>query len=210
MDLAEIKKYLDENKDKDEVKIFIAGLNPLDLERVKEYADKQEDGKKWLQSYTDNKVTKGIDTFKEKTLPGLIEAEKEKIRVELNPEETEEQKKLRKLEGDLEIEKKARLKTELLNLAIKRADEKNLPKTFLDRFIGEDETSTIKNLDLLEIEYNKALKDAVEIRFKDSGRDPHKTKDTDGSYYTQEQMKGMSLTEIQANLEKVNQSLGRN
>lgn len=149
MELSEIKKFFEENKETESVKLFIQTLNPLSIDRVKDYLENNEDGRKLSQSFSDAKVAKGIETFKEKTLPNLVQAEKEKLMAELNPKETEAQKESRLLKERLEkLEKEGKHK-DLLNLATKKAVELKLPLGIIDRFLGEDEDATMKNIDLL-------------------------------------------------------------
>ena len=162
-----------------------------------------------MQSYTDAKVTKGIETYKEKTLPKLIADEKEKLIAELNPKETEAQKEARLLKERLDKVEHESKRKDLINLATKKAVELKLPLGIIDRFLGEDEEATLKNIDLLAKEYNEAIKTEVESKFKGDGRTPHKTKESDGSYYTKEQIESMSTSEMLANMDKVNQSLSK-
>lgn len=172
---------------------FLKGLKTVTLDSVKEFLEKDEAGKKYLQSLNDAAVTKGITTFKEKTMPSLIEEEiKKKF-----PDETEEQKKLRLLTEDQAKLKAEIKKKDLLNKAISIATEKKLPLKLIDKFLGDDEETTIKNLELLETEYNGAITSAVEEKFKENGRTPPITpstppvdysKMTDDQYY-QERMK---------------------
>jgi hypothetical protein len=62
------------------------------------------------------------------------------------------------------------------------AIEKKLPVTLVDFFIGEDEEKTIENLKTLEQVWNESLKNVVGDKFKEHGRDPHKS--SSGSQYT--------------------------
>jgi hypothetical protein len=173
--------------------IFIKGLKTVNLDSVKEFLEKDDSGKKYMQSLNDAAVTKGIATFKEKTMPGLIEEEiKKKF-----PDETDEQKKLRILTED-QVKLKDEIKRkDLLNKAISIATDKKLPLKLVERFLGDDEETTIKNLELLETEYNGAITSAVEDKFKENGRTPPSgpitppvdySKMTDDQYY-QERMK---------------------
>jgi hypothetical protein len=169
---------------------FLKGLKTVTLDSVKEYLEKDEAGKKYLQSINDAAVTKGINTFKEKTMPGLIEEEiKKKF-----PDETEEQKKLRMLTEDQEKLKAEIKRKDLLNKAISIATEKKLPLKLVEKFLGDDEEATIKNLELLETEYNGAITSAVEEKFKENGRTPPTppitppvdySKMTDDQYYSE-------------------------
>lgn len=187
MELKSILEKLEkkESLSAEEIK-FLEGLKTVNLESVKEFLEKDEAGKKYLQSLNDAAVTKGINTFKEKTMPGLIEEEiKKKF-----PDETEEQKKLRLL-----LEDQAKLRAELkrkdlLNKAISIANDKKLPLKLVEHFLGEDEESTVKNLELLETEYNNTISKVVEDKFKEEGRTPPTTPKTppiDYSKMTDEQ-----------------------
>lgn len=147
---------------------FLKVLKTVSIDSVKEFLEKDEAGKKYLQSITDAAVTKGIATFKEKTMPGLIEEEiKKKF-----PAETEEQKKIRLLEESQTKLQNDLKKKDLLNKAISIATEKKLPLKLVERFLGDDEESTIKNMELFETEYNAGITSAVDAKFKENGRDP--------------------------------------
>lgn len=168
MTLEEIKKFLEENKDTEEVKDYLAGLAKPTPEGVTAFLDTAE-GKKLLQPRLDQHFTKGLETWKEKTLPTLLDDEiKKKF-----PGETEEQKRLRKLEEELALERQARVKSELVNKATTLATQKGLPVEIIGYFVGQDEDTTVNNLTALESIWQQALEKAVEAKFKDSGRSPN-------------------------------------
>ena len=165
MTLEEIKKFLEENKDTEEVKSYLAGLSKPTPEGVKGYLDTEE-GKKILQPRLDAYFTKGLETWKEKTLPTLLDEEiKKKF-----PGETEEQKRLRKLEEELAQERQARLKSELVNKATTLATQKELPVELVSYFVGQDEDTTVSNLTAVENIWQQHLQKAVEEKFKENGR----------------------------------------
>lgn len=168
MTLEEIKKFLEENKDTEEVKGYLAGLTKPTPEGVTEFLDTAE-GKKLLQPRLDQHFTKGLETWKEKTLPTLLDDEiKKKF-----PGETEEQKRLRKLEEELAQERQARLKSELQNKATTLATQKGLPVEIISYFVGQDEDTTVNNLTALENIWQQNIQKAVEAKFKESGRTPN-------------------------------------
>jgi hypothetical protein len=210
MDLKEVKLFLESNKDNAEVQAFIQELNPLTIERVQAYLNNDEQGKKWHQSTTDAKITKAIETYKEKTLPNLIQQEREKIQQELNPKETPEQKEVRQLRERQQAIEKELKRTAILNFATKEAVNRKLPVELIEKILGEDEDATIKNIDFLENVYKKAIQNEVAEIFKSTGIKPHQTQQNQGGFYTREQLKSMSQEEIMANLDKVNGSLGKN
>jgi hypothetical protein len=170
MKLEEIKAYFETNKDTEEVKNYLAGLSKPTPEGVTAFLDTPE-GKKLLQPRLDQHFTKGLETWKEKTLPSLLEEEiKKKF-----PAETEEQKRLRKLEEELEKERQTRIRAELMNKATTLATQKGLPVELVSYFVGQDEESTTNNLIALENIWQQHLQKAVEEKFKESGRSPNNT-----------------------------------
>lgn len=144
----------------------VESLKTVSLESVKEFLEKDEAGKKLLQAQKDAAVTKGIETFKEKTMPGLLEDEiKKKF-----PDETAEQKRMRELESKqqkLEAEIKRK---DLHAKAISVATEKKLPIKLMEKFLGDDEETTIKNIEEFESIYSEAIGLRVEEKFKENGR----------------------------------------
>lgn len=207
MELKEVTKFLEDNKDNEEVKKFVGTLNPLTVQRVKDFLDTHEDGQVLAKSISDQKVSKAIETFKEKTLPGLVEAEKEKIRLELNPKETEDQKEIRLMkdkQGNLERQLK---KQTLENIALSKLTEHKLPKEFASLVVDEDEEKTTARLDLLTKGTAAIIQSAIAEQFKAFGRSPKKDAPGGEPFFTIEQIKGMSEGDILANLDKVNESL---
>lgn len=168
MPLASLKKIIEENKENQEVQNYLKGLFPITPEEVTAFLN-TEDGKKVLQPRLDAHFTKGLETWKEKTLPTLLDDEiKKKF-----PGETEEQKRLRKLEEELAQERQARVKSELVNKATTLATQKGLPVEIISYFVGQDEEETTNNLTALENHWQQALEKAVEAKFKENGRLPN-------------------------------------
>jgi hypothetical protein len=168
MTLEEIKQFFEQNKDNEDVKNYLAGLSKPTPEGVSAFLATEE-GKKILQPRLDQHFTKGLETWKEKTLPSLLDEEiKKKF-----PGETEEQKRLRKLEEELAKERQARVKSELINKATTLATQKGLPVELVSYFVGQDEDTTVNNLTALENIWQQHLQKAVEEKFKESGRTPN-------------------------------------
>lgn len=168
MTLEEIKAYLEANKDTEEVKNYLAGLSKLTPEGVKGYLDTEE-GKKVLQPRLDAHFTKGLETWKNNNLTSLLDEEiKKKF-----PGETEDQKRMRKLEDELKAEKQARIRSELVNKATTLATQKGLPVDLVSYFVGQDEDSTVNNVTALESIWQQNIQKAVEEKFKESGRAPN-------------------------------------
>jgi hypothetical protein len=71
--LGRIKKFIEDNQNNQEVHNYLRGLY-LTPESVASFLDTPE-GKKLLQPRLDQHFTKGLETWKEKTLPSLLDEE---------------------------------------------------------------------------------------------------------------------------------------
>lgn len=166
MNIEEIKQFLEQNKENEEVKAFVGELSAVSADKVKGFLETEE-GKKLLQPRLDQHFTKGLETWKANNLEKIVEEEVSKR----NPSKTPEQLEIEKLRKDMESERNARNREKLVNTALKVADKKTLPKDVIDFFIGENEESTIENLGKLEESFNAAVQAAVDVKFKESGRE---------------------------------------
>lgn len=166
MNIEEIKQFLEQNKENEEVKAFVGELSAVSADKVKGFLETEE-GKKLLQPRLDQHFTKSLDTWKENNLEKIVEDEVSKR----NPSKTPEQIEVEKLRKEIEAERAARNRETLVNKALKAADEKKLPKDVIDFFIGENEDSTLENLSKLEESFNAAVQAAVDVKFKESGRE---------------------------------------
>lgn len=166
MNIEEIKQFLEQNKENEEVKAFVGELSAVSADKVKGFLETEE-GKKVLQPRLDQHFTKGLETWKTNNLEKIVEEEVSKR----NPSKTPEQLEIEKLRKEMESERNARNREKLANTALKVADKKMLPKDVIDFFIGENEESTIENLSKLEESFNAAVQAAVDVKFKESGRE---------------------------------------
>lgn len=178
MEFKELKKFIEEGKEQ-EVKDYVEGLkkNQLTPDGVKQYLETDE-GKKVIQPVLDKYHAKSLESWKENNLEKMVGERVEQEIKNRYPEETEEQKRLKKLEAELDSERKARSYEALKSKAVSEATQKGLPIDIVDHFVGNDEDSTRANLEKLEKVWQGQLQQAVEGKFKDIGRDPHKDKDT--------------------------------
>lgn len=163
----DVKTFLETQKENAEVKRYLDELKKPNPEIVSAFLETEE-GKKFIQPRLDKYFTKGLETWKEKTLPEIIEAEIKKR----FPAETEEQKRIRKLEEELNKEKQARMRELLRNKAHSLMIAKKLPIELADFFIGNDETSTEENISKLEKVWTEEIKKSVEAVFRNGGRAP--------------------------------------
>lgn len=167
MDLEKVLAFLKEKEASEDVVDFVKGLKTVSTETVKDYLENNEEGKKLLNTLTDQRVTKGIETFKTNNLQKLLDEEIAKK----FPDETEDAKKQRQLIERLSNLENEIKKKDLLTSAIKKAGEKGLPLAVIERLLGDDEETTEKNLNLFETEFKKAIEAQVNEKFKAGGRD---------------------------------------
>jgi len=154
----EVQKYITDNMEKDEkVKNYVGGFVTPD--RVNGFLE-SEDGKKLLQPKLDSYHTKGLKTWQEKNLEGLVSAKVKELHPDADPKDIE----LNKMKTMLEQMQKDTLKKDLTNKALKTAQEKKLPTDLIDYFVGNDEETTNKNLEKL-IATMAAHDEAIKLEF---------------------------------------------
>lgn len=144
-----------------------------DINLTKDVVEKwleTEEGKRFIQPKLDSYFTKGLETWKNKTLPKIIEEEINKR----FPPETEEQKRLRKLEEELRQEREQRLRETLKNKMIEKLTKNNMPIELVDFIVGSDEDTTEANYNRLKNIWENITKKYIEEKFKNEGREPHK------------------------------------
>ena len=127
-----------------------------------------EEGKQWLNPKIDHAVSKGINTFKEKTLPSLISEEIAKA----NPTDTPEQKRLKQIENDLTQERKLRTKEILKTKVVTKFAEAGISTDIADFVIADDEESTNANVTRVTEVWKSALEKAVSKQLGTNGRLP--------------------------------------
>ncbi len=165
MTFEEFKQYLNENKDNSDVQSVLDEFKTVSQEDVRSYLETDE-GKRLLQPKLDSYHAKSLESWKANNLDPLIEEEVNKR----NPQETEDQKRIRKLEEEIQNRDKAAKRQALETKALRLAQEKQLPSDLVNYFIGEDEETTASNLDKLKEKLDESVKSQVEARFKENGR----------------------------------------
>jgi len=159
--LQQIQEFINKNKDNDEVKSYIGGF--ITTDRVEEFLSNEE-GKKLLQPKLDTYFNKGLETFKSKTMPTLIDEEVKKR----FPAKTDSEIELEKIKAELTKIQSEKLRESLTNKAIKVATEKKLPVDLIDYFVSDTEENTIKNIEKLEQVFQNRVESLVEERLKSS------------------------------------------
>lgn len=160
MNLEEIKKFFEENKDNEDVKSYLKGLSQLTPDGVSAFLDLEE-GKKLIQPKLDSYFTKGLETWKSNNLKKLVDEEVKKQNPTTNP-----------LEKQLEDLKRELLLKDLKAKAKDVASEQKLPLKLVDYFVGEDEDSTFANLKTLQEVFDTHINERVQEQLKDGGINP--------------------------------------
>jgi hypothetical protein len=71
MSFEEVKQYIEENKNSEELKVYLQGITTV--EGVQKFLSGNEDGKRFLDSEKDKHLTKGLDTWKANNLQKEID-----------------------------------------------------------------------------------------------------------------------------------------
>ena len=151
MNLEDIKNFLKENAENEEVVDFMKSIQqPLTRDTVEMWC-KDGEGRSWLDRNCDIYATKAVNTarenaiakFKAEELPKIID---DAIKAKSNEGLTPEQMQLKELQAQLDAMKAEKEQAELLNSNVRKLKEVGL-NTDLARFIKEDsDIDFFKNL----------------------------------------------------------------
>lgn len=151
-ELLEKIKDVNEDKDIDEIILSNGFAKPItDVEGF----NKLLASNKEIQGLVDQKVTKGIETFKTNSMEKLIEAE---VLKRTNKEETPEQKAIRELQEKLTSMEKEKTKAEMVSKFKDTLAEKKIPGDMINFMLGDDDETTNANITLFE----KSMKDYID------------------------------------------------
>lgn len=171
-ELLELLKDITDDTDINETLQGIEGLiKPLDvnaigLEDFKNVLENNKEAKAYYQSTLDSGIGKGVAAFKEKTLPGIIEAELKKAN---NKNKTPEQIALEELQAKFEALEKEKAKAEMSSKYTKVLTEKGLSADLLDFILGADDETTEKNIETLSNIISSSVSTGIE---KEITKDP--------------------------------------
>lgn len=202
MNLEDVKKFFEENKDNEEVKAYLEGLKKVSVQEVQQMLAENDELKRWLDSEKDRHFTKGLETFKQKTMPKLIDEEIKKRFPEADPKDL----KLKELEAKIQQMEQEKLREALKNKALTLATEKKLPIQLIDFLIGQDEETTLQNLSTFEEVLTSHLQTLVDEKLKSTGVQPKETT-VKTPTFTREQIKNMTPDEIQKNWDLIKDQL---
>ncbi len=214
MELKDVQQFLSENKDSNDVKGLIQGL--LGVDDIQNLLQTNKDFTSWFDSEKDKHHNKALDTYKQKTLPKLIEEEIARRNPNnKSPEALEVEKAL----AEIKQWKTRTIRESVRNEALKFATEHKLPSDVIDYFItldNEDDDegtkskeATMSNLTKLKDTWSSHLQTVVNEQLKGSGYTPKDT-GNQGAAYTHDQLKSMTAEQI-ASLDDsvVNQALSK-
>lgn len=152
--------FLQSNSESEEVKSYTET-------NVKKYLD-SERGKLYLQPKLDSFFSKGLESWKAKTLPSIIDEEI----LKRNPTETPEQKRIRELEEKLNRQELNTQRNAIKATSMKVLNSKGMPTSFADYLTFDTEAGARNAINNLELEWTVALDKAVTERLKTNGKNP--------------------------------------
>lgn len=165
MEFKELTAELEKFKDTEEFNNYVGGF--ITPDRVTKYLE-TEDGKKIVRPLIDSNFSKGLETWKQNNLSKLVEEEYKKKFPDADPKDLE----MKKLQDEINNIKRDATRKELTNKALKVATQKKLPVDLIDYFIGEDEDTTLKNLDKFEKTYTSSMSALVDEKMKSTSHTP--------------------------------------
>ena len=170
MNLEQLKAFLESAEGKtDEVLRYLGSLFPTTLKQVQQFAETPE-GKSWLDSLKDKHLQKGLETWKQNNLEGLIDTEIKKRFPEKDPKDIE----VERLRSEITAMQGKQARETLTQAAMKRAGDKGLPLELAGFFVGADEAATEANLQAFEDCWNTSVQRGLEARLKTDGYVPPK------------------------------------
>ncbi|MCY8467243.1 DUF4355 domain-containing protein [Bacillus atrophaeus] len=190
MDLKTVKEFLEQNKEKEEVKSYLEELSAVSADKVSGFLDTDE-GKKILQPRLDEHFSKSLNTWKTNNLQKHVD---EKVK-ELYPEKDPLELKVANLEKQLAMK-------EMRSFAMDKAHKEGLPLELVDLVMGEDQEKTSSNLDLLKGVFSQHIENKTQERLKADGIDPKGSQEPPKTF-TMEQLRNMSEEEYIKNQEAV-------
>lgn len=147
----------------------------LTLEAFKEKMKTDKEFKAFIDSENDKYHSKALKTWRENNL----EKELEPFIKEKYPDLVTDpvQKKVLELEKELEKERQANARKDLLAQAIKYAADKKLPASVVEKCLGEDFDKTKEVIDTIADDWSKGLEAIATEKMKQSSYVPGKGSD---------------------------------
>ena len=133
-------------------------INSIGLDQFKQVLEGNKEVKAYYQSALDSGIGKGVATFKEKTLPKIIEEELKKAN---NKKKTPEQIELEELKAKFEALEKEKTKADMTSKYTKVLTEKGLNTDLINFVLGENDETTTQNIESIEKIINGAVDNGV-------------------------------------------------
>lgn len=167
MNLDQLIAFLKANGGTAEQITFLETLRPVNADSARVFLETTEEGKRLVNSLTDQKVTQGIATFKTNNLAALVSAEYSR----LHPDESAESKRIRMLEQKLEESDKKNLTANLRAKALTAIAGKKISPDVLNLIaIGDTEEAVNSNVTNFVTLFEAAVNEQVEAKFTANGR----------------------------------------
>ena len=172
LDLTPFEEFLTKNPTNEKVVTLLNKVRPpLSEQVIKDYFEKDENGKKLSQSRFDARVNSAVKTHDEKfakeKLPSLIETEREKIRKELDVKETPEQKMLREQTERIDKLEKDNQRKDIKAEALQQMTKAKLPfADQIDTFLSDNLDDTLRKINAFAETFNTAVSAAAKELMK--------------------------------------------
>ena len=147
----------------------------LTLNAFKEKLKNDKEFKAFFDSENDKYHSKALKTWKENNLEKELEPFIKERYPELVTDPT--QKELLELKKELERERQANARKDLLTEAIKYAADKKLPASVVEKCLGEDFDKTKEVIDSIADDWSKGIESIVTEKMKQSSYVPGKGSD---------------------------------
>lgn len=167
MTLEEVKQFLEDNREDEEVQNYVKGLVTPD--RVKAFLESDE-GKRVIQPKLDQYFTKGLETWKANNLQKIVDEEVQKK----YPDEDEQTKRIKALEQKINQEENLRKRQEIKNKAMKKLTEEKYPVDLVEFLNASTEEELDAKVGTLKTTLNGWMETVLNEKFKESGRTPRK------------------------------------
>lgn len=179
-DLLKLTENINDEGSVDEVlsgSDFIKSLleSGLTLNAFKEKMKTDKEFRAFLDSENDKYHSKALKTWKENNLEKELEPFIKERYPELITDPT--QKEVLELKKELEKERKANERKDLLAEAIKYAADKKLPNSIVEKCLGEDFEATKTEIDSIAEEWSKGLEAIATEKMKSNSYIPGKGSD---------------------------------
>lgn len=174
MTKKELLNLLETVKEEESIDELIKGTDlaksMLNIDEFKKLVATDTNFKSFMDSEKDKYSSKALETWKGNNLNKLIDEEIKKR----YPEKSEKDLELENLKNEIEQMKTEKLKEQLTNKALKIANEKKLPTEIIEFMLGDNEETTVKNIEKFETIFNESLQNLVKEKVKDNSYTPPK------------------------------------